>query len=268
MSNPGILFGHEDNWETRMGAWFPGERVVFRGKDLFTDVGQQRWMGLYLYGITGRFFTDQQLDLFEGIWTLSVSYPDPRIWNNGVAALAGSTRSTQTLAIAAAIAVSEATLYGHRANIGAIDFLIKTRAAIDTGATLEDLVRSYLDKHRNIPGYGRAVIRSDERIGPLLDLATRLGLATGAHTRLAFEVEQVLVRGRWRRNMNITGLAAALAADQILTPFEYYCYLTPCFIAGMAPCAIESAEKPEGAFMPLRCSRIAYRGKPHRPWNE
>jgi hypothetical protein len=68
-------------------------------------------------------------------------------------------------------------------------------------------------------------------------------------------------------NMNITGLAAALSADQGLKTYEYHCLATPCFIAGIVPCIIDSAEKPEGTFLPLSCNRITYEGKAHRNWN-
>ena len=95
------LEDYEDNWETGLGAWFPGERVVFRGMDLFSDLKDMPWMGLLLFGITGRIFNKSQIQLFEAIWTISVSFPDPRLWNNCIAALAGSARSTAHLGVSA-----------------------------------------------------------------------------------------------------------------------------------------------------------------------
>ena len=56
MQGPKTLLECEDHWVTDLGAWFPGERVVFRGKDLFQELGDSSWMGLLLYGITGREF--------------------------------------------------------------------------------------------------------------------------------------------------------------------------------------------------------------------
>ena len=55
------------------------------------------------------------------IWT-HTSYPDARLWNNRVAALAGTARSTGTLGIAAALAVSEAKIYGGAHNLRAANF--------------------------------------------------------------------------------------------------------------------------------------------------
>ncbi|HEY4542485.1 MAG TPA: hypothetical protein VIG66_08960, partial [Noviherbaspirillum sp.] len=78
--------------KSRMGAFFPGSHVVFRGQNLHIDLKNMDWVELYVFGITGRRFTPEQLRLMHSIWTYT-SYPDVRLWNNRVAALAGSTRS-------------------------------------------------------------------------------------------------------------------------------------------------------------------------------
>lgn len=266
MRGPKTLLEHEDRWVTNMGAWFPGERVVFRGKDLFHDLRNLSWMSLLLYGITGRFLKERQVRLLEGLWTLCISYPEPRLWNNRVATLAGTVRSTATLAISSANGVSEATIYGHRPIIRAIDFLLRTKQRIDEGADLEGLIETELITYRTIAGYGRPVTRTDERIGPLMGLARELGFSDGPHVALAFQIERILLEGRWRLNMNIAALAAALAADQELSPSEYYAFLVLGFSGGMFPCFMDAIGKPEGTFFPLRCSRLKYEGVNCRTW--
>lgn len=256
----------EDQWKTYMGFAFPGERVVYRGKDLFHDLKQLSWMKLYLYGITGRIFTDQQARLFEGMWSLCASYPDARLWNNRIGSLAGTSRSTGTLGLSAAIAVSEATIYGGRPDICAINFLIQTKNHLDNGKNLKDIVEEELAKHRNIYGYGRPIVNGDERIQPLLSLAKEQNLANGSHTHIAFEVENILLQGRLRMRMNIAALGAALAADQGLTERQYYHFLIPCFTAGIMPCFVEASEREEGTFLPMSCNRIHYEGVPRRKW--
>jgi hypothetical protein len=245
-----------------MGKWFPGERVVFRGRELFQDLKGLPWMALLLFGITGRIPDDKQIRLFEGIWVLCTSYPDPRLWNNRVAALAGTVRSTATLGVSAAIAVSEASIYGHRPTIRAMDFLRRTRLALDQGADLGGWVVAELRKYRNIAGYGRPAASKDERIEPLMALADELGFAEGPLVRLAFGIEEVLGDGRWRLRMNAAAVAAGLVADQGLSAQEYYRYSVLCFTAGMFPAYLEGLNKPEGAFFPLRCERIRYLGEP------
>ena len=57
---------------------------------------------------------------------ISSSYPDPRLWNNRVAAFAGTARSTGHLAVAGAMAVTEASIYGGQPILKVADFLSRT----------------------------------------------------------------------------------------------------------------------------------------------
>jgi len=256
----------EDNWVTSIGAFFPGERAVYRGKDIFTELNDISWMGLLLLGVTGRRLSENQIRLFDAIWAMSVSYPDPRIWNNRVAALAGTVRSTAGLASAGAAAISEAQIFGGRANIAAVDFIIEAKKLVDNGQDLESVIKNELKTNRAIYGYGRPIVREDERNQPILNIAKDLGLADGPHLKLALEVNKILSEGRWRMKMNITGLAAALGADQGLSAREYYHWVVNCFLAGIVPCYIDAKDHPEGTFFPLSCNRISYSGAQDRKW--
>lgn len=251
--------------KSRMGAFFPGSHVIFRGHDLHAELKDMDWLELYMFGITGRRFTREQVRLLHAMWTYT-SYPDVRLWNNRVAALAGSSRSTGNLGVAAALAVSEASIYGRGVDVRAINFLLRTRKQLEEGGSLEECVRLELDTHRSIGGYGRPLINGDERNQHMLALAKELGLDQGPYLRLAFTVEEFLFAGRWRMKMNYAGLVAALVADIGLSPREYYLYGFPAFLAGMQPCFIEASEKSEGTLYPIACTDIAYDGPPQRRW--
>lgn len=265
MSGPTELLASEDRWVSRMGGWFPGERVVFRGCDLHRDLKDLSWMELYVFGITGRRFTPVEIRILNAIWVYT-SFPDPRLWNNRVAALAGTARSTGALGIGAAVAVSEASIYGRRPDIRAIDFLLRAKRQRDGGEAVRAIVEDELQRYRGIPGYGRPITRGDERIPHMLALLRETGGEQGAYVQLALAVERELAAGRWRMQMNIAALYAALALEIGLTPREYYLFMIPCFVAGMLPCTVEAEKKTEGAFFPLRCARIAYEGAPRRFW--
>jgi len=266
MQGPKTLLEYEDNWVTAMGAWFPGERVVFRGKDLFHELKDLGWMALLLYGITGRILSEKQVKLFEGLWKFSTSYPDPRLWNNRIAALAGTTRSTAALAIGAATAVSEASIYGNRIMHRAMDFFLRIKPQVDKGVDLVKLIEAEIKQYKIIGGYGRPIIHQDERIEPVMALAKKLGFADGSYIKLAFAVEEILSKERGLR-MNIGAVLAALAADQGFSRYEFYQYIILCFSGGMFPCYIDTQAKPEGSFFPLRCDKIQYEGKKRRIWN-
>ena len=42
--------------------------------------------------------------------------------------------------------------------------------------------------------------------------------------------------------------------------------MIPAFLSGMVPCYLESNEKPEGTFFPIRCESIVNKGKLRRAW--
>ena len=265
MNGPQILEEHVGKLITSMGAFFPGERVVFRGKDLFTSLGELDWLELYIFGITGRRYTPQQMRVLHACWTHN-SYPDARLWNNRVAALAGTARSTGPLGISAALAVSEAKIYGGASQLRCSEFLIRAKKRVDEGADLEALVRAEIKEKRGIGGFGRPIVSTDERIAPIMAIVREQGLDNGPHLKFAFEVERILLNGRWRWHMNSVGLTAALCADFGLSPHEYYLVAIPVFLAGMPPCYSDALEKPEGMLFPLPCGTLSYEGVTHRRW--
>jgi hypothetical protein len=264
-NGPDLLQQNVGVLKSRMGTFHPGSHVIFHGHDLHRDLKDMDWVELYVFGITGRRFSKEQLRLMHSIWTYT-SYPDVRLWNNRVAALAGSSRSTGNLGIAAALAVSEASIYGRGIDMRAIDFLIRTRQNMNEGGDLAECVRQELQAQRSIAGYGRPLVNGDERNAHMLALAAELGLDQGPYLRLAFAVEEVLLNGRWRMKMNYGALAAALVADLGFSPREYYLFMFPAFLAGMQPCFIEAADRPEGTLYPMACSDIAYEGESQRSW--
>lgn len=264
MNGPELLQKNMDRLKTRMGVCFPGSHAVFRGHDLHADLRGMDWVELYLFGITGRRFTPEQVRLLHAIWVYT-SYPDARIWNNRVAALAGSTRSTPTLGLSAALAVTEAVIYGGHPLVRAIDFFIQARKKEQQGEPLAEVVRKEV-KSRRIYGYGRPINSADERNAWLLARANELNLDQGAHLRLAFEVEQLLLADNKALRMNYAGLIAALAADLGMSPREFHLFIFPVVLAGMPPCYVEAAERPEGTLFPLSCAHIRYEGVPKREW--
>ncbi len=265
MNGPELLAQHEGVLRTRVGACWPGTRAVFRGHDLHRDLHDCDWMELYIFGITGRRHTPEQVRLLHGLWVLT-SYPDARIWNNRVAALAGSSRSTPVLGMSAALAVSEARIYGGGPGLRAIDFFLRARTALAAGDTLRDFILAELET-RHIYGYGRPIDSCDERLPWLAKLAGELGQDQGPHLKIALEVEKILLEmGKANLRMNYAGMCAALGADLGLSRREFHLFRVPMFIAGMSPCWLEAAEKPEGTLFPVPCDAIAYEGVAHRDW--
>jgi len=265
---PELLSENVGRVRSRVGGCFLGSHVMFRGKVLHRELADARWLDVYLFGATGRRFSESELRLLEAIWSYT-SYPDTRIWNNRVAALAGSARSTASLGVSAALAVSEASIYGRGIDIRASDFLIRTRAHLAAGGELGPWVRRELSERRTLAGYGRPVSsRRDERLDPILSLARSLGLADGPHVQLAHDIERFLLESRLRMSMNYGAIGAALTADMGLSPREHYLYVYPAFVAGMVPCYVDAGARPANTLLPLPCESVAYQGPPKRSWQK
>lgn len=265
MNGPKTMAANAGVLRTRMGAFWPGQRAVFRGHDLHRELRNSDWLALYMFGITGRQFTPQQLKLLHGIWVIT-SYPDTRLWNNRVAGLAGTSRSSPTLGLSAALAVSEATIYGGGAGIRAFDFITRAGKAMDAGLVLRDFVSEEVAS-RYLYGYGRPIHRNDERLAWLAGLAEEQGFAAGKHFKLAFEVGKTLVEiGKPNLRMNYAGMVAPLGADLGLTRREFQLFRVPLFFAGMPPCWLEAADKPEGTLFPTPCDKVVYEGVEQRAW--
>lgn len=267
MRGPEKLLENENRWETCMGGLFVGERVVYRGQDLHVDLGDMSWIELHLYGITGRRFPEAQLKVLNAILTYS-SFPEPRIWPNRVAALAGTARSTGNLGVSSATAVSEATIYGGKAIVMATDFILKTMKWVDDGGDFFSTITRVFNEHSYAHSYGRPIAHTDERISHFMKKLKSADLDQGKHVLLAFEIEKILLKFKEKLYINYTGLIAAVAADIGFTPRQFYLFCLPMFINGMIPCSIDTTEKCEGTFFPLRCSSIVYEGNVrHRLWN-
>lgn len=265
MSGPDLLSTHVGVFRTRVGACWPGTRAVFRGQDLHRDLAGASAMDIFLFGITGRRLGDNELRLLDGMWALT-GYADTRLWNNRVAALTANARSLPSLAIAAGLAASDARVFGGGPAFFAIDFFLRAGQQRQAGDDAETIVAAELAERRRILGYGRPMSSTDERLPPLQALAEREGLAEGPHFKLAFEVEQVLLRRQPFLKLNYAGATAALAADLGLTARQYQLYNVFKTMLGMPPCIVEAAEKPEGTLMPTPCANVIYEGHPPRTW--
>jgi hypothetical protein len=250
---------------SRVGGLRPDRRVSYRGKELHTDLAGVDWLDLYAFGITGRRYAAHELQLMHALW-VNTSYPDARIWNNRVAALAGSSRSTGSLGISAALAVSEAHIYGRGNEVQAVSFFLRTHRALQAGAALSGCIEQEMRQHGRIAGYGRPLLDGDERIAPTMALAETLGLADGPHLKLAFEVERHLIGLGKNLRLNYGCLVSAFGADLGMSAEQFALFMFPSFLAGMPPVYLDARAQPAGTLLPMPCTAIRYAGPPPRRW--
>lgn len=248
----------ENSIKTKMGAAFGGDRVVYRGHDLHHELGDMDWMEFYVFGITGKRYSKQVIELLNYFWVCT-SYPDPRIWNNRIVSLAGASRATGTQALSAGLMTSEAGIYGHRLSVKAVDFYQRLLKAVGKGKDIEDFVKKEMSVKRIIPGYGRPMANGDERVPAAVRKIESLGLDNGESYKLCFDVEKIVLKN-WRMKMNIVSLGAAKITDLGFSPTQYLMFMYPCHLAGMTMGYLEALETPEGGVLPIRCSSLVNTG--------
>ena len=259
------LDGHTGALPTKVGAAFPGNRAVFRGRDLHRDLKDRSWLNLCALAVFGREVPQAQLDFFDAIWVWT-SYPDLRLWNNRIAALAGTTRSTANLGLSAAEAMSEATIFGRGNEYRALDFLIKVQQRVQAGESLPEVLTQFLADGGRLAGYGRPISTVDERMPLALNKARELGLDQGPYLALAWAIDEYFAQQGKPLRLNLGGLVSAFAADFGWTPRECTMFLFPAFLAGMHPCYLEALELPAGARFAMRCEDVGYEGVAERGW--
>jgi hypothetical protein len=258
------LLQTEKHWLTKKGKAFLSDRVILHGKDLHRDLGDFDWMRMYLYSILERDLEENKVKLLNAFWACT-GYPDASIWPNHVTALAATVRSTASLSLMAGLSVSEASIYGRRPEVRALDFFYRAGRFCDEGGTLADFVEKEKAAGRTLYGYGRPLANTDERVPFMLEKAKEFGLDSGRYLKTALDVYAYL-NETYGFSMNVAAVHAGLAADVGLTCQEYQLFMSPCFIAGMVPCYQDVRDRPEGSFFPVRCTNIVYEGPGKRKW--
>lgn len=248
---------------TQAGGFFPGLGARVRGLPLHDHASARSWFDLYLFSLTGRQFSSAAIEMLETVWTYT-SYADPRIWNNRIAALAGSARASAGLAIGAAIAASDAHIYGLGPILECYDFL--RSHANDDDEQLRTAVRAHRRRKQRFGGYGRPIVAEDERIAPLMKRARGLGLDKGAAVKTAFRLEQLLAREGLALKMNYGAMVAAFCVDLELDRAAAEAYVATLFLGGMPAVWKEARDQPCGVLFPIPVEMIEYDGQMPRKW--
>lgn len=272
----------EENWQTGVGAWIAGESVVMHGKNILQSMQGKSWTEMMLFAITGKEINANQANFLDEVLVLSGCIPDPRLWNNRIAALAGTARSSSTLALGVATIASDATVYGFQPAVGAFLMFREILEKLKQGNNLRDLLSARLaerkkaergsaakGKNRTIdclPGYGRPIAKGDERIPPLMNVLERYGFHEGESIKLAYAIQNQLHEMGYKLNLNLGGLISAIGVDQKLGVQEFLHYVTYCFYPGLMVCYDDAIGHPEGSFFPMRCEQIDYKGQSERQW--
>jgi len=253
-------------WKSSVGAANPGVGAEFRGLDMLVEFKDWNWLSTFYFSVSGKKLSQPAEDFINGIYCMCFSYPDARIWNNGIASMSATTRSTAQLGVGAGNAVSEADFYGGRPVMKAVDFMLRATEKLNSGVSIENILEQEKADRKILYGYGRPIVARDERVAPAINLLKELGLFDRKHIQVALSMERYLENNASEFRLNICGVFAAFCADEGMTPHEVYYILTVCYSIGMLASYVDVLEKPEGHFFPFECDAINYQGMKERKW--
>ncbi len=250
---------------SRKGGWRVGEGVRCQGHSLLDDLfDRNSFFAVLVLHVTGELPEPRLTRWLEAAF-ICLSFPDPRIWCNQVAALAGSARCSPVAGVSAGSLASDSRLYGPGCTLAALDFIadLQRRAAREDLDRLVD-ERVYTRRGLQAPGYSRPVAQGDDRVDRLETLIGELGYAHGPHLELAWRLDAAL-RQRSGDTMNMLGHLAAFWLDRGYDPRQGYLLFSLCVNGGLHACFEEQYSAPTGSFLPLRCDDVEYRGVAPRP---
>jgi hypothetical protein len=247
---------------TRKGGWRIGRGISVHGHSLLDDlVGRHGFFEVLHLEVTGR-LPDPRLARWIEASFLCLAFPDPRIWCNQIGALAGSARIPPTVGISAGVMASESTLYGPGSTRPAHDFLVSVQSALDAGSSLEEVIARCTRPGGRVraPGFSRPIAQGDDRVDALRNLGRELGFSDGVYLQLAAGID-ALLGARGGAGINMLGYLAAFLLDHgDMTIEDGERIYALAVNAGVHACYAEANSDPAGAFLPLSCEDVEYRG--------
>lgn len=251
---------------SRKGGWVVGKGVFSHGYSLLDELlGKFSYMQVVMLNATGRMPEREIADWFEAIH-ICFSWPDPRVWCNQVGALGGTMRASVVAAATAGTLAADAKAYGMQTLIPGMRFIQAAMLDYKRGLSAAEIVQEECAKNRGRPkimGYARPVAKRDDRVGAMRQVQRELGLPEGEHQRLAYEIEEILLRD-FDEAMNLNAYVSAFLADQGYTAEEGYGVAAVLVSSGVTACYTDTFGRPPESFLPLRCEDIEYTGKPPR----
>ena len=252
---------------SRKGGWLRGKGVFIHGYSMMEDlVGKTSFFQVMILNATGRLPERRLADWFEAL-QICLSYPDPRIWCNQVGALGGTMRTSAVAATGAGILAHDSKIYGPKTLVKGMTFIQKALSKQKEGLSVKEIVSAEIAPSGGKPkimGYGRPVVRGDERLPAMERVARELEFSVGEHLELAYQVEKILME-EFDEGMNISGYMAAFLSDQGYSPQEAYQIVPVLVASGVTACYVDTLERPAETFLPLRCDDMDYQGPPPRP---
>jgi len=258
-----------DYWEqqrnvirSRNGGWRIGTAVYNHGYSMMDElVGEIGYFQQMILNVTGKIPEQKMADWLEAAY-ICISWPDPRIWCNQMAALSASSRTSAQAGLVSGLQAVDSMIYGAGCIVNCQCFIQDALVAHNNGATVADIVQQ-AKQRGDLPGYARPVAKGDERVLRMREVSQKLGFEVGPHETLANQISDYLVE-KDGECLNFAGYMVAFMADQGFTPEEDELLNGVAVHSGIQACYIDSRARPAGNFLPMHCDDMEYTGSPDR----
>lgn len=253
---------------SRIGGARIGEgTVTSHGYSLLEDLaGKKSFFQILILNVTGR-LSEERLARWMEASFICLSWPDSRIWCNGIGSLAGTMRASPVAAVTAGVLASDSRIYGPPTAKMAATAIAEGVALQRQGQTLKEIVgqinRVPQKRVPVIPGFSRPVATGDERVPVMHRVAEELGFGIEDHLAFAYDVHEFLL-SEHGESINLAGYVAAFLTDQGVTPGDIYRLYSMCVNSGVHACYGEAYDNPAESYLPMRCDDVEYVGVPYR----
>lgn len=243
-----------------------GEAIYNHGYSMMDDlVGHKSFFQVLVLNITGR-LPDSKLGQWLEASFICLSWPDPRIWCNKIAAYAGTARITPVAAASIGSLAADSRMYGAGAIRKGTEFITQALHDYNNGVSIKTIIDTELQKNTRgskdkavIMGYARPLATGDERVVAMERVRVQLGFNVAPHLDLAFKIEEQLSVS-YNESMNMLGYCVAFMSDHDFTIDEIERIYSLWVNSGVHACYAEYRDRPAGTFLPLRCDDIEYLG--------
>lgn len=256
------LMAQRGKLRERNGGWLAERGVFSHGRDVLRELlPNKRYFHLLVLNALGREPEDRFCRWLEAIF-ICLSWPDPRIWCNGIGALAGAASTSTLAATAAGMLASDSTMYGPYTLLKGVDFIQRARAEVDAGTSVANFLEKEISRSGgkvHLMGFARPIATGDERVEAMLAYADVLGYTIGPHLQLSLDMEARLIKNH-DESLNIGGYISAFLSDQDLSAQQVYDLFPSMVNSGVTACYVEQKEKGVRSYLPLTCDDVEYSG--------
>ena len=225
-------------------------------------VGNITWMEMFHLLLRGRLPTPPELRLLDSI-CVCTSYPDPRVWCHRAGRLGAAMRPVPGSAVGAALGALEARIFGGISLYDTMMFLQDLLSRGITPETVEGEVESCLERKIPIPGFGRPIVKGDERVEVIFGVANECGLADGPAVVLTWKMETIL-KAKKGIMMNYSGAVGSLLTDLGFDPMTGMSFSSGMGMPSITGTINEQFHEPPGSFLPMSCDDVQYTGPSER----